>query len=454
MNPKNLFRQTVLLGFGALVAVHTASAQSWTTQYNGGRYVFGIKAVDENTVWAAASSGAFFRTIDGGKTWTDSFIPGSAGVGFFAVAPIDQNTAYLAGANRSGADGRIYKTSDGGQTWTQQYRNTKPGVLFIGIAFWDKDNGIAVSDPVEGSFLILTTTNGGATWQEVPKANIPSPLAGEFVSFYGNGSGLAVEGASNAWFGTSRARPVRVLRTRDKGRTWTVANTPLPTSGTFWGVTTLAFIDSLNGYVGGVGGTSVRNLMRTTDGGKTWSVIFSYTEQSPINIVYVPKTGPLGLIVNAENGSFYSQDGGIIWKKISSDYYDGLTFASPTAGWATGGQTSSLIAKFNGNLATAVAERQFDMPQVFELAQNYPNPFNPETVIEYRLPRPNHVKLLVYNLAGQLVRILFDAQQSNGHFQIKWDGKDELGNSVASGVYLYQLHAGSFSETKKIILMR
>lgn len=235
---------------------------------------------------------------------------------------------------------------------------------------------------------------------------------------------MAVAGAGNAWFGTTYARPVRVFMTRDKGRTWTVANTPLPTSGSLWGVSTVAFIDSLNGYVGGVGGSGVRNLMRTSDGGKTWNVVTSYPEQSPISIVYVPKMGHLGLVVNALNGSFYSQDGGATWKKISGahDHYEGLTFASPTAGWATGGNANSVIAKFNGNLSTAVAERQSDIPQVFELAQNYPNPFNPETSIKYQLPRPSHVKLVIYNLVGQSIRTLVDARQSAGRFQINWDG--------------------------------
>jgi len=70
------------------------------------------------------------------------------------------------------------------------------------------------------------------------------------------------------------------------------------------------------------------------------------------------------------------------------------------------------------------------------------------------LPRLSQVKLLVYNLAGQLVRTLVDAPQAAGRFQINWDGKDETGNGVASGVYLYRLEAGSFAETKKMILPR
>ena len=90
----------------------------------------------------------------------------------------------------------------------------------------------------------------------------------------------------------------------------------------------------------------------------------------------------------------------------------------------------------------------------YALFENYPNPFNPATTIAYHLPRASQVKLLVYNLAGQHVRTLVDAPQAAGRFQINWDGKDDIGNGLASGVYLYRLEAGNFAETKKMILMR
>jgi len=80
--------------------------------------------------------------------------------------------------------------------------------------------------------------------------------------------------------------------------------------------------------------------------------------------------------------------------------------------------------------------------------------FSPATTIAYHLSRASQVKLRVYNLAGQLLRTLVDAPQAAGHFQITWDGKDDTGNGVASGVYLYRLEAESFAETKKMILLR
>lgn len=96
----------------------------------------------------------------------------------------------------------------------------------------------------------------------------------------------------------------------------------------------------------------------------------------------------------------------------------------------------------------------FGTPDAFELSQNYPNPFNPETEIGYVLPNACQVELSVYNLLGQKVRTLVDEFQSAGLKNVKWDGKDENGANVASGVYFYKIKAGEFTETKKMIMLK
>lgn len=93
-------------------------------------------------------------------------------------------------------------------------------------------------------------------------------------------------------------------------------------------------------------------------------------------------------------------------------------------------------------------------PRQFSLFQNYPNPFNPETQIEYVLPRNCQVKLIVFNILGQKVKTLVDEFQTVGYKTAHWDGKDDVGKEVASGVYFYMLKASDFSETKKMILMK
>lgn len=90
----------------------------------------------------------------------------------------------------------------------------------------------------------------------------------------------------------------------------------------------------------------------------------------------------------------------------------------------------------------------------FDLFQNFPNPFNPETVISYQLPTSANVELTIFNLLGQPVRTLVQAPQASGRYQVKWDGRNENGAAVASGLYFYRLRAGSFVETHKMMLMR
>jgi hypothetical protein len=98
------------------------------------------------------------------------------------------------------------------------------------------------------------------------------------------------------------------------------------------------------------------------------------------------------------------------------------------------------------------------LPEKFALSQNYPNPFNPSTKISYALSVPSVVTLKVFNILGQEVATLFDGTSAAGTFDAVWDGKDNLGRAVASGVYMYKLHAtgGSteFLQTRKMLLLK
>ncbi len=95
-----------------------------------------------------------------------------------------------------------------------------------------------------------------------------------------------------------------------------------------------------------------------------------------------------------------------------------------------------------------------NLPQQFQLMQNYPNPFNPETTIRYHLPEAIPVKLSIYNMLGQKIKTLVDAKQTAGEYRIRWNGRDESGREVASGIYLYRLKAGDFVSTKKMLLLQ
>jgi len=95
-----------------------------------------------------------------------------------------------------------------------------------------------------------------------------------------------------------------------------------------------------------------------------------------------------------------------------------------------------------------------EIPPEFRLHQNYPNPFNPATSILISVPRQARARLEVYNMIGQLVTVLVDKELSAGTHRLTWDARDETGRSVSSGMYVYRLVAGDFSDTRTMILLK
>ena len=93
-------------------------------------------------------------------------------------------------------------------------------------------------------------------------------------------------------------------------------------------------------------------------------------------------------------------------------------------------------------------------PPRFSLSENHPNPFNPETTIQFTLPDEHQARLTIYNISGQRIATLLDEQMPKGRHSVVWSGKDATGKDVASGVYFYQLTAGDFTATRKMLLIR
>ncbi len=106
-------------------------------------------------------------------------------------------------------------------------------------------------------------------------------------------------------------------------------------------------------------------------------------------------------------------------------------------------------------VTVSVTQPEARAPEAFNLAQNYPNPFNPSTAISYRLSAPKqHVALVIFDLLGQRIRTLVEQEQSAGEYVVQWDGRDDLGQQVTSGSYLYTLKTDSFTETRRMLLLR
>lgn len=114
----------------------------------------------------------------------------------------------------------------------------------------------------------------------------------------------------------------------------------------------------------------------------------------------------------------------------------------------------SSVWSFTTGITVGVDESISAIPQEYAVYQNYPNPFNPSTMIRYEIPNGGHVMVKVYNSVGQEVRTLVNEAQQAGAYQITWDGRNEQGQTLPSGIYFYQLKAGSFAQTRKLLLLR
>jgi outer membrane protein assembly factor BamB len=119
--------------------------------------------------------------------------------------------------------------------------------------------------------------------------------------------------------------------------------------------------------------------------------------------------------------------------------------------------TTDSLAKLINATATYVRERGKEiasLPQAFELGQNFPNPFNANTQIRFSVPKASHVKLEVYDILGRKVKTLADENMTAGFKQVVWDGKNESGDKVASGIYFYRIKAADYLTTKKMVLLK
>ncbi|MCK4223612.1 MAG: T9SS type A sorting domain-containing protein [candidate division Zixibacteria bacterium] len=138
-----------------------------------------------------------------------------------------------------------------------------------------------------------------------------------------------------------------------------------------------------------------------------------------------------------------------LWDKSENREID-LT-ADYTRGKGTFGNESYAMVNLK---AVGSVSSTPNLPMNLSLSQNYPNPFNPDCEIRYALPKDAEVTLSVYNVLGQKIKTLVDEFQAAGHKTVHWDGTDEDGNKVASGIYFYRIKAGDFTEAKKMILMK
>lgn len=311
----------------------------------------GLCAVSEKVAWASGTQGTYLRTVDGGQTWQAGQVPGAEQLDFRDVEAFDAQTAYLLSIGKGEAS-RIYQTTDGGRHWTLQFKNSQPEAFFDALAFWDRRHGIAMSDPVNGRFVIITTADGGATWQPLPPENIPPALPNE-GGFAASGTCLVTQGRNNVWLGTGGASVARVFHSADRGRSWSVAETPLLAGVAPAGIFSLAFRDAQNGVA--VGGNyekpalAEKNYAVTSDGGRTWKLVEANKPGGfRSGAAFVRGKAGWRLFVVGTAGADVAAGAGA-FTRLDGENYNAVSFAkgNAKAGWAVGPR--GRIAKWAGH---------------------------------------------------------------------------------------------------------
>ena len=201
------------------------------------------------------------------------------------------------------------------------------------------------------------------------------------------------------------------------------------------------------------------------NGGVTWQWQQSNTADLLVGICFVNATTgwAVGYGGSGSTGiTIKSTTGGTSWQELTTGttvrVFD-LDFVNENTGWIVG--ENGMIRKTTDggtawypNTLLDINQSTQNLAVTAELYPNYPNPFNPNTVINYKLSVSNEVELTIYNFLGQHIRTLVHTKQQRGNYQIEWDGRDENGMEVSSGIYLCQLKAGLFVQTRQMVYMK
>jgi photosystem II stability/assembly factor-like uncharacterized protein len=414
----------------SLLLKTTNSGESWqdfSNSING--YLKSVFFLTENLGWVVGDYNTNFRTTDGGNSW----ISMSTGYNLepAKVFFINNQHGWIAGNY-----GYIRKTVDGGQNWIPV--QNMPLIKYNDIFFRDLNNGLLAAD--DGNIFI--TVDGGDTWQNVP-----------------SGTGFDVDklfylDENNIW---AVGYNGIILKSTDTGYSWEFNSSP-----NFRDLTSVFFIDNNYGWAFGENGT----IIHTINGGIPVELV-SFTavvneEDVQLNWITATKLNNSGFEILR-----FAQNDKNEWNKIGFVPGHGTTTETQHYSFTDNddkpGKYQYILKQidYDGTYEySQIVEVEIPFVNKFSLSQNYPNPFNPVTKIKYQIPlSPTLLKgeseaggfviLKVYDILGREVATLVNEEKPAGEYEIEFNAAN-----LPSGIYFYQLQAGQFLETKKMILLK
>ncbi len=388
----------------------TLSAQ-WVKTNHPQSSMIRALAYSGNNIISGTFDGNMFITTDNGNSW-NSINTGHTYSYFYSILINGQNIFI-------GTSNGVYLSSNNGSTWSL----VNNGLLSSVSSFTMMNQKIYAGT---GGGDIYATTDNGFEWKVIAKGLVT----------YSSITSLVTNG-NNVFAGSDG--PPGIYMSTDDGITWNPKNNGIDLTYIF----TLARNEN-NIYAGTSGG-----VFQTTNNGDQWNKI---SEGMAIRII--------NILLEVNQNIFSGNDGGGVyllpkgeqkWIAIN-DGLNNLNIRSLVVNndfIFAGAYDGTVWRRPRTELITSIDDSQYELPTDFSLSQNYPNPFNPTTTIKYSIPNSQFVTLKVYDLLGREISTLVNEEKAPGNYEVKFDG-----SNLSSGVYLYRLQAGSFTQTKKFVLMK
>ncbi len=361
-----------------------------------------------NNIFVGTTSGVYLST-DNGNSWTQTTLNNRD-----IISLTNNGSNIFAGTYENG----VYRSTDNGNNWTQTTLNNE----YVSSIYISEDNiytgtGYDGMSHIGGIYL---STNNGDNWTHIGLNNRTVDCIAKNENNIFAGTGI---------FG--------VYRSTDNGSTWD------QTSLTAEGVYSIVFFE--NTILAGTFFPS--GIYRSTNNGNSWSQTLSNNSSCQSLFVYENK-----IFAGTELGAYLSNDSGKTWTEIN----EGFGSTNAIMSLEISGDYIFACASYNSIWKRPLSEIivtsndvSSEIPSKFSLEQNYPNPFNPSTKIKYQIPELSFVTLKVYNVLGSEVAALVNEEKPAGSYVLEFNG-----TSFPSGIYFYQLKAGSLVETKKMVLLQ
>jgi len=383
-----------------------------------------------------------------------------------------------------GTNGYGIQTFDGISSWELYSANFPPGPIndqitditgdingniwistIVGLSKFASDSTWDEFDAEDSLLQVninrVVTDSDGNIWLGTFGAGIVRFDGDTTWTYYDTDSGLANNGIlsmyidtdQNLWLGTYGG-----ISKFDRGTSWTTytsGNSGLPEntvhaitrdlSGNFWfgtdsGVVKFDGADNWTAY-------------DTANSGIAPGPVLAITIDSSGNIWFGhEQTGSFPIWVSKFDGLSTWETHDIRYGvEVNISVVDAATDSTGKIWFATNGDGLSL---YEPDPVDVTESENETIPSDYNLEQNYPNPFNASTIIRYSLPEHSKVTISIYNTLGQLTKVLVDAYKPAGNHTILWDGTDQNGESVVSGVYMYGIKAGNFVDARKMIMLK